>query len=177
MLLREKSVGRPYIITVGVIVMLLVWFVARAFPQSTVVQNEIAKSELQGTERSQALKPVFYEYRGITIGTPEAELLEKIDTKPRYKSEDDYFYVFSEAESAQFLLDAERKVQSISITYLDSDSGAPTYENVFGKDVAIRMTADGSVHNLVNYAEAGFWVAYYKSMGDSATVTIAIQKL
>ena len=46
MLLKEKSVGRPYIITVGVIVMLLVWFVARAFPQSTVVQNEIAKSVL-----------------------------------------------------------------------------------------------------------------------------------
>lgn len=177
MLLREKSFTQPYIITVSVIVMLVLWFVATAIGQSPIPQNGNAKSEIQDTEMSQVLKPVFYEYRGITIGTPEAELLERIDTKPRYESEDDYLYVFSEAQAAQFLLDVERKVKMISIKYSGNDPDAPTYEDVFGRDVAIKTTADGKVHNLVNYPEAGFWVDYYKSTGDSAVVTITIQKL
>ena len=65
----------------------------------------------------------------------------------------------------------------MSVTYSGNDSNAPTYEDLFGKDVAIKMTPDGKVYNLVNYPEAGFWVAYYKSPGENAMVTITIQKL
>lgn len=176
-MIRERNAGVPQIITIAIVIMLVLWLVSRAIGQDAIAQEEIAKSQIQELEKSQVLKPVFTEYKGISIGTTENELLERIDTKPTFESKDDYFYVFSEAESAQFLLDAERKVKVMSITYSGSDSNAPTYADVFGRDVAIKMTPDGKVYNLVNYPEAGFWVAYHKLTGDSPMVTITIQKL
>jgi hypothetical protein len=176
-MIRERTIGVPHIVTIGIIVMLVLWLVATALGQGAAAQAGIARSQKQELETTQDLKPVFFEYKGISIGTTEAELLEKIDTKPTYESRDDYFYVFSEAESAQFLLDAERKVKVMSVTFSGNDSNAPTYEDVFGKSVAVKMTEDGKVYNLINYPQAGFWVAYYKATGDDPMVTITVQKL
>lgn len=176
-MIRQRSIGVPHIITIGIIVMLVLWLVATAFGQGAAAQDGIATSQTQELETSQDLKPVFSEYKGIAIGTTEAELLERLESKPTLESKDDYFFVFSEAESAQFLLGPDRKVKVMSVTYSGNDSNAPTYEDVFGKDVAIKMTPDGKIYNLVNYPESGFWVAYYKSMGDQAMVTITVQKL
>lgn len=173
---RKRRNGVPHIISIGIIVMFVLWLVATAFGQDATVQDRISRPKVQ-EPTSEVLKPVFSVYRGIAIGTTEAELLERIDTKPTLESKDDYFYVFSEAESAQFLLDAERKVKAMSITYSGNNSTAPTYESVFGTDVAIKLTEGGKVYNLVNYPEAGFWVAYYKSTGDSQMITVTIQKL
>lgn len=176
-MIRERNAGVPQIITIAIVIMFVLWLVSRVFGQVATVNDRVAKSQIQELEASQVLTPVFTEYKGIAIGTSEAELLERIDTKPTFESIDDYFFVFSEAESAQFLLDAERKVKLISVTYSGNDSNAPTYEEVFGKNVAIKLTEDGKVYNLVNYPEAGFWVAYYKSTGDYPMVTITVQKL
>lgn len=176
-MIRERSTGVPHIITIAIIVMLVLWLVATAFGQGTAAQDGIAASQTQELETTRDLKPVFSEYKGISIGTTEAELLERIDTKPTFESKDDYFFVFSEGESAQFFLDPDRKVKVMSVTYSGKNSNAPTYEDVFGKDATIKLTQEGKVYNLVNYADAGFWVAYYKSTGDFPMVTITIQKL
>ena len=176
-MIRERNAGVPQIITIAIVIMLALWLIAIAFGQDAVVQDGIAKSQIRELETGQVLKPVFTEYKGISIGTTEAELLERIDTKPTFESKDDYFYIFSEAESAQFVLDAERSVKVISLIYSGNDSNAPTYEDVFGKNVAIKMMGDGKIYNLVNYPEAGFWIAYYKSTGDNEMVTVTIQKL
>ena len=110
--------------------------------------------------------------------TTEAELVERINTKPTFDSEDDYFYVFSDAESAQFLLDDQRKVKGISITYSGYDHSAlPTYEDVFGKDAIPKVMTDGKVYDLVNYYDEGFWVGYYGSAGGTPLVIVTIQKL
>ena len=176
MLLKEKRVGNKGI-TVSIIIILFLGFLAVAFGQNADVHEAVAKSEVQELETSQVLKPAFSEYKGISIGTTEAELLERIGTKPAFESKDDYFYIFSAVESAQFVLDEERKVRVISIIYSGNDSNAPMYGDVLGSGVDIKMTKDGNVYNLVNYPDAGFWVAYYKSTGDNAMVTITIQKL
>lgn len=175
-MIRERNAGVPQIITIAIIIMFVLWLVSGALQVATV-NDGVAKSQILELEASQVLTPVFTEYKGISIGTNEAELLERIDSQPTLESKDDYFYVFSEEESAQFVVDAERKVKVISITYSGNDSNAPTYEDVFGKDVAIKMTEDGNVYNIVNYPDAGFWCAYYRSSGDNAMVTITIQRL
>ena len=104
-MIRERNAGVPQIITIAIVIMLVLWLVSRAFGQDAIVQDRIAKTQIQEQETSQVLNPVFTEYKGISIGTTEADLLERIDTKPTSESKDDYFYVFSDAESAQVLLE------------------------------------------------------------------------
>lgn len=173
---RERRIS-PDGIIIAVIVILFLWLVSVLYGQNAVVQDGIARSKVQKLEADQVLKSAFSEYRGIAIGTTEVELLERIETKPTFESKDDYVFVFSDDESAQFLLDEGRKVKVISVTYSGDDSRAPTYGEVFGIDAPIKMTPEGKVYNLVNYPEAGFWVAYYKSTGEYAIVSITIQKL
>ena len=174
---RKEKHGLGPIVTVGTVILLLLLIVALAFGQRAVIRDDVARSENEALETRQVLEPVFSNYRGIGIGTTEAELLERINTSPRFQSEDDYVYVFSDSESAQFLLDEERKVKMISIGYFGDLSNAPTYQDVFGLVGEINKTADGKVYNLVNYPNAGYWIAYYKSTADQPIVTITIQKL
>jgi hypothetical protein len=170
---KEKIVS-PHIATAGIIVMLALWFAALSFGQSGFVQDATARSGIQEPETSQVMEPAFSDYRGISIGTTEAELLERINIKPVFESEDDFVYVFSDTESAQFLLDSDRRVTVMSIKY--GHANAPSYEDVFGKNVPLRTTPDGNVYNLVSYPDAGFWVAYYRSYG-TQLVTLMVQKL
>jgi hypothetical protein len=167
-----------YVITVSLIAMLSLWIEIRTFAQTnTIAQSQIARSEVQKVEGEAASEPAFSAYRGISIGTSADEVRERIDEKPLYEDEDGYFYVFSDEESAQFVLGDDRNVKLMSITYSGKNSNAPTYEDVFGKDIPLKTNRDGNVYNLVDYPEAGFWVAYYSSTGNNPIVTITIQKL
>ena len=105
------------------------------------------------------------------------EVRDKIDKKPKIEDKDGFYYIFSDDESMQILLDENKKVKVISIIYSGDNSEAPTYEAVFGKDVPLEQSADGRVYKLIRYPESGFWVAYSSGAGERAPVTVTIQKL
>lgn len=119
-------------------------------------------------------KPVFTEYRGISIGMAADEVRKKLgDAKEKSDAEDDY--EFENDEFARILYDGEKKVRTISVTYKATDSNAPTVEKVFG--AAAEANDDGSVFKMERYEDEGFWVSYFLTSGDDAVIIITIQKL
>lgn len=150
---------------------------AVAFGQTdAMAQTEVSKDVVK-EEKPIVPQPVFTEYKGITIGLTADEVRSKIDKKPKIEDKDGFYYVFSDNEAMQIVLDENKKVKVISVIYSGENSGAPTYESVFGKDVPLEKSADGRVYNLIRYPESGFWVAYSSSAGEKPTITVTIQKL
>jgi len=139
-------------------------------------QNEI-KKDVVNEVKPAVLQPVFTEYKGITIGLTADEVRDKINKKPKIEDKDGFYYVFSDNEAMQIVLDENKKVKVISIIYSGENSGAPTYEAVFGKDVPFEKNPDGRVYKLIRYPESGYWVAYSSSAGENSTITVTIQKL
>ena len=143
---------------------------------TAVSQNELDKKAALEVKPA-VLQPVFTEYRGIAVGMTADEVREKIGRKPKIEDKDGFYYVFSDSESLQVVLDENKKVKIISIIYTEGNANAPTYEAVFGKSVPLEPAADGRVYKLIRYPESGFWVAYSSGAGDKPTVTVTIQKM
>jgi hypothetical protein len=57
---------------------------------------------------------------------------------------------------------------------LGKDSGAPTPLAVIGTDIEAKP--DGSLYQMKTYPQAGYWVAYSRTAGDSPMVIITMQK-
>jgi hypothetical protein len=117
-------------------------------------------------------KPIFNNYRGVTIGMPVADAHQKLGT-PTESAETQDFYFYSETESAQVFYDAAHKVRAVSVNYLGEN--APTPQQVLGVDVA--AGPDGSLSKIISYQQAGFWVAYYRSAGPAPIVTVSMQRI
>ncbi|MBD0327204.1 MAG: hypothetical protein ICV68_12280, partial [Pyrinomonadaceae bacterium] len=84
------------------------------------------------------------------------------------------FFVLSDAENVQVYYDNQGKVQAISVNYVDAKK-APDTVSVLGEEV--KANADGSMYKLVRYPEAGYWVAYSRTAGDTPLITVTIQKM
>ena len=146
------------------------------FAQTTeVAKSETVKTDVKET-KSTAVQPVLTDYRGIKIGMTADEVRKTLNEKPEVADKDGFLYVFSGNESAQIMLDGEKKVRVIAVIYRDNKT-APKYEEVFGKDVPLEPMPDGRVYNLVRYPDSGFWIAYNRAAGDRPLVTVTIQKL
>jgi len=52
---------------------------------------------------------------------------------------------------------------------------APDAKSVLGEDVEAK--ADGSMYKLVRYPEAGYWVSYSRTAGNSPLVIVTMQKI
>jgi hypothetical protein len=121
--------------------------------------------------------PVLQDYKGIKIGMTEDEVRDKLG-KPKVSDQTGYFYVFSDEEQAQVGFDAEQKVNMIAVFYAAEHENKPQYRDVFGADAAAaHQKDDGSIYNVVNYPQAGYWVAYSRLAGDKAMVTVTMQKM
>lgn len=156
---------------------LICFLSAVSFGQTeTIAQNKDKQDGVQTVEPA-ALMPVFTEYKGVRIGMTADEVLGIIDKKPKIEDKDGYYYVFSDNEAMQIVLDENKKVKVISIMYSGENSGAPTYESVFGKEVPLETNPDGRVYNLIRYPAAGYWVAYSSSAGENPSVSVTVQKL
>jgi outer membrane protein assembly factor BamE (lipoprotein component of BamABCDE complex) len=133
-----------------------------------------AKSFTGGQSTAQATEePPFRQYKGVQIGMT-AEEVRKILGEPKELGNDQFFYLFSEKETAQILFDAQKKVQAISIDYLGADSGAPACKAVLGAEV--QPQTNGAVYKLIRYPKYGYWVSYNRTAGDTPIVTVTIQK-
>jgi hypothetical protein len=118
--------------------------------------------------------PKFSEYRGVHIGMSADEARKKLgNPKERDKTQD--LFVFSNKETAQIFYDSQQKVYAISIDYTGRDQSVPTPLDILGKDIAAK--ADGSMDQMQQYPEAGYWVSYNRTAGDSTMVTVTMQKI
>ncbi len=120
--------------------------------------------------------PVWQSYKGVGIGTTADEVRAKLGA-PKSEDADGFFYVFSEMENAQFLLDSEKKVRTVSVVFNAEHPASPTFADVFGKTAQSEAKPDGSIFKMVKYEAAGYWVSYNRMAGEKAMVIVMIQKM
>lgn len=157
---KNYSIG---VSPVRIIVFLLLLF--SVFVISTRAQNSDKK-----------MLPVWQSYKGVSLGMTADEVRTKLGAA---KSEDatGFFYVFSETENAQFLLDANKKVRTVSVVFTADHATAPKFADVFGNTAQMEAKPDGSVFKMVKYEDVGYWVSYSRMAGEKAMVIVMIQKM
>ena len=171
MLLNFKSTQRLLQMCVLGSVTLLI---AAPASSQTNKQDQIAQTVMTSAAKTAtAPQPSFTNYRGIAIGMSADEVRSKLDHL-QDKGKDQDFFVFSDTESAQVFYDKAGKVMGISIDYRGKDSNPPMPKEVLGEE--LEPKADGSMYSLKRYPEAGYWVAYNRTGGSDATVTVTMQK-
>lgn len=154
---------------------LLFGLIVPAFGQ-TAENSQAATIQIADKKSEKAvLTPVLTNYKGIKIGTTADEVREKLG-KAKIDDKDGFFYD-SDDEMIQIRLDADKKVRVVSVTYLDENKSKPKYADIFGAETPVAEKPDGSIYNLVQYPEAGYWVAYSRTAGEKPTVTVTMQKL
>ncbi len=172
-----------FVMVIGIIFAIIVCLSVTSYGQTsnsdgntnTTAQNNVKTTVVE--KKTAVLQPVFTEYKGVMIGMTAEEVRSKIDKKPKIEDKDGFYYVFSDNEAMQIVLDENKKVKVISIMYSGENTNTPTYEAVFGKEVPLEANPDGRVYKMVRYPQSGFWVAYNNSAGENPTITITIQKL
>jgi hypothetical protein len=119
-------------------------------------------------------RPAFSDFRGVGIGMHAEEARKKLGS-PRDKSAEQDFYMFGENQAVQIFYDKAGVVNAISIDFMSGAREIPSCKDVLGADA--EKKSDGSVYKLIRYPKAGYWVSYSRTAGDSATVTITMQKI
>jgi hypothetical protein len=120
-----------------------------------------------------APEPLYREFKGVRLGMSADEVRRKLG-KPQEKSDEMDFFVFSDRQRARVYYDQDKKAHAIITTYVGKNAEAPEPSAVLGADVEAK--ADGSAYKLVQYPQAGYWVAYSRTGGDSPLVIITMQK-
>lgn len=173
----KQMYGVPYLAAFVIILTVVLLSTIRGVGQTTNVSQNESQTKVAAEEKPAVLQPVFTGYKGISIGMTSDEVRAQIDKKPKIEDKDGFYYVFSDDESMQIVLDENKKVKVISIIYSGEKSKAPTYEAVFGQDVPLETSPDGRIYKLIRYPQSGFWVAYSSAAGENPTVTVTIQKM
>jgi hypothetical protein len=143
------------------------------FMSASLVSALVVHAQNNGGERK-ADKPLYAEYKGVRIGMDAEEARKKLGS-PSDKGDVQDFFVFSEKESAQVYYDKGHKVVALSVNYVGEGSGAPMPKVVLGTDIEAK--ADGAMHKMVRYPEAGYWVSYNRTGGDDPLITVTMQKI
>jgi hypothetical protein len=120
--------------------------------------------------------PAWQNYKGVGIGTTAADVREKLGA-PKSEDAEGFFYVFSDTENAQVLLDANKKVRAVSVVFTAEHNAAPKFADVFGKTAEPEPKADGSIFKMMRYTDAGYWVSYSRMAGEKAMVIVMMQSL
>ena len=164
----------------GLILVLLFWLAtAAAFGQTTDTKQTATTTttEMQKSETPKAvMMPVLQNYKEVKIGMTADDVRDKLG-KAKIDDKDGFYYEINDDEMVQIRLDKDKKVRLISITYTSDNKNTPKFEDIFGTSVKAEPGADGMIYKLVNYPEAGYWVAYSRTAGDKPTVTVTMQKM
>jgi hypothetical protein len=115
-----------------------------------------------------------YQFRGVKIGMAADETRKKLGT-PRDKSAEQDFYVFNDNEAIQIYYDKGGAVSAISIDFMNGATSVPSPKDVLGADADAK--SDGSIHKVMRYPKAGYWVSYSRTAGNEPTVTVIMQKI
>jgi hypothetical protein len=142
--------------------------------QSFIYARSASPETQSTTEAKKGEKPVYHDYKGVSIGMPMEEARKKLgDTKDKSDAQD--FWAFSEKESVSVYYDDAKKVMAVSVIYMGAQSGAPSPKDVLGIDV--RANEDGSIHRVIRYPEAGFWISYARTAGSDPLISVTMQKI
>lgn len=114
-----------------------------------------------------------FQFRGVKIGMATDDARKKLGA-PRDKSPEQDFYLFNENEAVQIYYE-KGAVSAISIDYMSGANGVPSPKDVLGAEADAK--ADGSIHKVVRYPKAGYWVSYSRTAGTEPTITITMQKI
>lgn len=141
-------------------------------------QGQTASPAAASPQASIGAKPanelLFRDYKGVTIGLSAQEARQKLGN-PKEEGTKQDFFAFSDKESVQVYYDKEHKVRAISVNYIGNESGAPTPMAILGTEIEAK--ANGSMHKLVRYPAAGYWVSYSRTAGDTPLVTVTMQRM
>jgi hypothetical protein len=145
-------------------------------PQQTPPAAEAARADATvakaTTPAAAPAAPLYGEYRGVKLGMTADEVRAKLG-KAEEKSDAMDFYVFSNTERARVYYQGG-KASAIIATYIGRDAQAPAPAAVLGEEIEAK--ADGSMYKMTMYPQAGYWVAYSRTAGDSPMVIITMQK-
>jgi hypothetical protein len=114
-----------------------------------------------------------FQFRGVKIGMATDDARKKLGA-PREKSPEQDFYLFNDTEAVQIYYQ-KGAVSAIAIDYMTGANSIPSAKDVLGADADAK--ADGSIHKVVRYPKAGYWVSYSRTAGNEPTITITMQKI
>lgn len=114
-----------------------------------------------------------FQFRGVKIGMGTDDARKKLGS-PREKSPEQDFYLFNDNEAVQIYYE-KGAVSAIAIDYMTGANSIPSAKDVLGADADAK--ADGSIHKVVRYPKAGYWVSYSRTAGAEPTITITMQKI
>jgi hypothetical protein len=114
-----------------------------------------------------------FQFRGVKIGMATDDARKKLGA-PREKSPEQDFYLFNDNEAVQIYYE-KGAVSAIAIDYMTGANSIPSAKDVLGADADAK--ADGSIHKVVRYPKAGYWVSYSRTAGNEPTTTITMQKI
>lgn len=117
--------------------------------------------------------PLYREYKGVTLGMSAVDVRAKLG-KPEVQSDEVDIFVLSERERVRVHYDKDRKASAVIATFIGKDANAPAPAAVLGTDIEAKP--DGSMYRMTPYPQAGYWVAYSRTPGDSPMVIITMQK-
>lgn len=159
------------------VVLWLVVCVVIAVVTARIMQSDArATSQTQTGDQSKTDSgdAVFHEYKGVGLGMKADEARKKLG-KPKEKDDEQDFYIFSDTESAQVYYDKSKTVIAVSVNFVGEGNGAPKPKAVLGTDVTAKP--DGSMHHLIRFPKAGYWVSYSRSAGASPIITVTVKKI
>jgi hypothetical protein len=178
--LREKIINLSFILALCAALLLTVTVTNAQDESSTssdsseIAGNTAPTAGNKEKAASNTIVPLFTNYKGVTLGMSADEVRRKLDGL-KEKSKEQDFFIFSDNESAQVYYDTEGKVMAVSLNYVGEGSNAPDAKAVLGEDVEAK--ADGSMYKLVRYPEAGYWVSYSRTAGNSPLIIVTMQKI
>jgi hypothetical protein len=168
--MKQNNNGRVLAVLIMFVMSTLAVLVWGANPQAAQSQKSQAAINLVPAVTQQ---PLYTDYKGVRLGMTAEEARSKLG-KPAFKDNEQDYFVFSDTETLQICYNAQRKVKTISVDYLNG-TGAPDPKGVVGADPETRE--NGSLYRVVRYESQGFWVSYSRTAGPVIIVTITIQKM
>ena len=159
-----------------VLLCLALFFVTTVFVPGMVGFEPQASAQTQKGAKAHSVEGegVFREYKGVTLGMNTDEARKKLG-KPTEKDDEQDYLVFSDTASAQIYYDKEHTVMALSVNYVGRGTGVPNAKDVLGTEVSAKP--DGSIHHLVRFPKAGFWLSYSRTSGESPIVTVTLKKM
>lgn len=176
-LITRASLRLAYGLTLAAATMIMGTTFASAQEGTTAQATQEAVTntsvEAKSADATPAVTPPFTAYRGVSIGLTADAVRQKLGN-PAEKFDDMDLFVFSDKERARIFYDKDKKARAISVTYIGMNGGVPTPMDVLGTE--IESKADGSMHKMIVYPEASYWVSYSRTAGEGPLVMITMQK-
>ncbi|MEA2205423.1 MAG: hypothetical protein QOE77_2199 [Blastocatellia bacterium] len=137
-----------------------------------LLPNSSTAQKLRDAGAPTEVVSAFNEFKGVRLGMSADEARKKLGS-PANKSDEQDLFTFGDKVTAQVLYRTS-KVVTISIDFM-TPNDAPKAVDVVGSEIETKP--DGSMHKMVRYPKAGYWVSYSRTAGDSPMVSVTLQKI